>query len=145
MNSKPSKANYLTAVFAAILFIVGTYYFAWERYDVRDMDAAGAYVCMVSMLCCIIVFSTKNLAFAKKVLLGIGAANILSLFFLWLEDDLSLTYEGLHVFIMMLAMAPIYLGFYFWMTKKEKELEKQKAQELRLQEARKKADKEKAV
>ena len=113
--------NYLTLAIAAIVFFVGIYFFAWEPYSEGDMDASGAYVCLVSIISCIVALSSKTIAFARKLLLGIGIANILLLFYIWMNDGFSLTYEGLHVFIMMLCMVAVYIGFYLWLIKKEKE------------------------
>ena len=124
-NTKISKQGYLTIILVVVLFIIGVYFFAGERYRVNDMDASGAYVCMVSMLCCLIVFSNKEIALSRKLLIGVGIANVLLLLFLWIEKDFSLTYEGRHVFIMMLVMAFIYSGFYLWIKKKERSLKQQ--------------------
>lgn len=119
-------ANYLTLAIVAIVFIAGIYFFAWESYYERDMNASGAYVCFVSMISCIVAFSNKNIAFVKKLLLGIGGANILLLLYLWMQEDFCLTSDGLHIFIIMLCMILIYVGFYLWLVKKEKkEAEKQ--------------------
>lgn len=119
MNTKIT--NILLIIVTAIIFIVGIYLTAWERYSAGDIDAAGAYVCMVSMITLFVALSIKNIPFAKKLTLGIATAAILSLFFLWFEDDFSLTYEGLHVFIMMPAVVAIFAGFYFYMNKKQKQ------------------------
>ena len=118
---KTKSVNLLYIAITAIIFIVGLYFLVWERYSMGDIDAAGAYVCMVSMISCIVPLTTKNIAFAKKLTLGICAATILSLFFLWFNDDFSLTYEGLHVFIMMPAIAIVFTGFYFSLKKKQKQ------------------------
>lgn len=119
---KTATANYLSVVVAFILLVTGLFYFAWERYSEGDIDATGAYVCMVSMIACIAPISIKDISFARKVVIGIGIVNIILLFILWCEEGFSLIGDGLHVFIMMPAIAIVYVGLYVSMIKKGKKL-----------------------
>ncbi len=122
---KTKITYFLLALATAVIFAAGAYFFVWDSYCVGDMDAAGAYVGLFSMLSFIIPLSVKNIAFIKNVALGIGITTIALLFLLWYKTNFSLTYEGLHIFIMMLAMPVVHIGLYFSLKRKLKKNRKQ--------------------
>jgi len=111
-----TKINYLLLTIIILLFAIGLYFYVWERYDCRDYDAAGAYACAVSMLCYPIALCIKNISFLKKVLIGIGIANILVLLFLII--DCGYSNERMNLIIITLVIAAIHVGLYFWAKKR---------------------------
>ena len=115
---RTTKINYLFLAIIILLFAIGLYHYAWERYDCGDYDAAGAYVCMVSMLCYIIALSIKDISFSKKVRIGIGVANILVLSFLII--DCGYSNERTNLILITLFIAAVHVGFYIWAAKKER-------------------------
>lgn len=116
-----SKKSY--KIFTAVIiiaWIAGLYFFAWDLYENRDSDACGAMVCAVSVSCIWISLLSKNFSFIKRVIMGIGIANIITLAYLIIDDGFS--YEGKNILIVGIVITLIYSGFYVWAVKQEKKV-----------------------
>ena len=120
---KKTKTNYLFLAIIILLFAIGLYHYAWEKYDCGDCDAAGAYVCMVSMLCSLITLGIKDISFSRKVRIGIGVANILVLSFLIINCTSS--YERTNLISITLFVACAHIAIFISCEKQARKKERE--------------------